>query len=217
MQNIGEQNFRVEEKKSIDEKSKSTQTAENPSSGAESESTTVLDKNVKEKRKIKKNLIVFSFSYMLYTASQTKTTTFSSKVDKVGLGLLVFLASTISSIVVSFVLPKLSLKLIGFKWSIAVAEALSIALIVANYLAYVSTLLIASILHGIGDVVLMVVHGTLIATLAKDYATYSKRKPEEIMLKFFAVNAMITKISWFYLRLCNKVRNFLLIIIVLLI
>ena len=148
------------------------------------------------KRRIYKNLIAFSVSFLLYSSSNSGLHALQSSLNSVNnLGLISLLSSSAASSISSFFLPVIGFKLLGFKWTAIVAQFFSISYIIANYFPGYFTLTSASIIHGISNITLWALHGSLIAALAKQYSNYSTRKPELILVKFFAISSAISHLN----------------------
>lgn len=148
------------------------------------------------RRRIYRNLIIFSFSSLLYNSSQNGLDTLQTSLySSNNLGLLVHLTSSAISALFCFFLPIMSFKLLGFKWTLVVAQAISTTYIVANQIGDSYTLMPAAALHGVSNLVLYALHGSFIAVLAKDYCAYSKSSRTKTLFRFFTINSSITQLS----------------------
>ena len=144
------------------------------------------------KRRIYKNLIVFSISFLFYSSSQSGLHSLQAALNSQTKGTLSLLSSSAASSISSFFLPIIGFKLLGFKWTAIVAQFISISYIVANYYPCYSTLIPASVIHGLSNVTLWILHSSLVSALAKQYSNYSTRRPELILVKFFAIASLIS-------------------------
>lgn len=149
-------------------------------------------------RRIYRNLIVFSLSSMFFEASQKGVDSvqilLNSSSSK-NLGLYVHLISSGVSIIFCFFLPIISMKEFGYKWTLVVYQTISLGYILANEFRYIYIVLPAAALHGISSVVLYSLHGSLIASLTKDYLSYTNQQKGKTLVRFFAINGVILHFS----------------------
>lgn len=149
-------------------------------------------------RRIYRNLIVFSISSMLFNSSQKGIDTLQTSLNTSNnLGIYFHLVYSGVSAIFCFFLPIVSIKLLGYKWTIVVFQFMSTSYILANQFRHVYTLLPAAALHGIASVVLYALHGSLIASLAKDYLSYTKKHRGQTFIKFFAIYGTFFHVSKF--------------------
>ena len=147
------------------------------------------------RRRVYKNLIALSISSLFHSSSQSGLHSLQTSLNSQTLGTVSIISSSAVSTVSSFFLPIIGFKLLGFKWTAIVAQFISISYIIANYFPSYYTLIPASIIHGLTDVTLMVLHSSLIAALAKQYSNFSTRRPELTLIKFFAISSAISHLS----------------------
>lgn len=149
------------------------------------------------KRRIYRNLIVFSISTMLFNSSQKGIDNLQTSLNSSNnLGVYFHIVYSGVSALFCFFLPIISMKLLGYKWTIVVNQIISTSYILGNYFKHIYTLLPAAALHGIASVVLHSVHGSLIASLAKDYLLlYTKQHKGQTFVKFFAINGVFVHFS----------------------
>ena len=151
-----------------------------------------------KKRRILRNLIVFSASLLLEFSAMNALFYLQSSLNKEGnLGVICLFTSWVANALCCLFLPSLLLKFVGYKWSICICQTCLLAYIGANFVPSYYTLFPASILLGIVNGIIWTYQGSFVSHLAKEYALLSSKKRDIILVKFFGIFMVIFQLSKF--------------------
>jgi MFS family permease len=153
------------------------------------------------KKRIIRNLIVLSFSYLCqFSASNALNNLQSSINSQDNLGIYTISLAAFSVTFSCLFLPSLLAKYAGFKWPLVLNEIFVIIFVLANFYPKFWTMLPASVLFGFSNSVLWTFQGSMISHLANEYAEYSKRKAENFLIRFFGFFYIIYQLSMFLIN-----------------
>ena len=140
------------------------------------------------KRRILKNLFVFSISFLLVFSAANAINNLQSSVNSKGeLGVYILVTISVSFTFSCLFLPSILAKYGGFKWPMVVSEISMGLFVLANLFPYEFVLLPAAALFGVATSVLWTFQGSIISHLATEYAMYSKRKLDNVLIRFFGI------------------------------
>jgi hypothetical protein len=156
------------------------------------------------RKSIYKNLLVFSFSYLLQFSAINGLHNLQSTLNShANLGIITLLVSSITFMISCLFLPIILCKLAGFKWSLVCAQLGCLFFIVANYFGTFGTLLPSAPLYGASLSVIWIFQGSFIAHLSNEYAHLTKRNKEKVMMKFYAIFMIIFQIRNYIVLRCG--------------
>lgn len=140
------------------------------------------------KRRINRNVIVISFSFLLlFTAFQALSNLQSSINCDAGLGLASLSTIYATLILSSMFVPSIMIRYLGLKWTLAVAMVCYAIYTLANYFPSWGTLIPASALVGFAAAPLWTAKATYLTTLGRRYAQIGKSVPEAIINRYFGI------------------------------
>ncbi|XP_071854941.1 protein unc-93 homolog A-like [Apostichopus japonicus] len=140
------------------------------------------------KRRINRNVIVISFSFLLlFTAFQALSNLQSSINCDAGLGLASLSTIYATLILSSMFVPSIMIRYLGLKWTLAIAMVCYAIYTLANYFPSWGTLIPASALVGFAAAPLWTAKATYLTTLGRRYAQIGKSAPEAIINRYFGI------------------------------
>ncbi|CAF0869436.1 unnamed protein product [Brachionus calyciflorus] len=166
----------------------------------------VINDNPKIRRNIKKNLIVFSLSYLLQFSAANGLNNLQSSLNSYqNLGITSLLVSAISFSLSCLFLPSIMLRFLGFKWPLVICQSIVALFIVANFKATFWTLIPVSFFFGIALSTLWTYQGTFVAHLAHDYNKNSSHKNPNILVKFFGIFFILFQLNQVFGNLISSI------------
>lgn len=141
-----------------------------------------------KRRRIFRNVIVVSFSFLLvFTAFQALSNLQSSINCDAGLGLASLATIYATLILSSMFIPSIIIRYFGLKWTMATSMFCYALYTVANYFPSWGTLIPASALVGLAAAPLWTAKATYLTTLGIKYAKIADDAPEAIINRFFGI------------------------------
>ncbi|XP_013380298.1 UNC93-like protein [Lingula anatina] len=149
----------------------------------------------REAKKYMKNLIALSLSFMFVFSSFTSLRNLQSSLNPTGgLGLLslsvmygVFVLASLTGTAVTQILRPKNTLILGM--------AMQACYVTANFYPSPFLLVPASALAGFANATMWIAQGTYIASIASSYATVMKKRPADVMNKFYGIFFMIWQMS----------------------
>ena len=158
------------------------------------DSSTDLNNRKLVKRRILRNLLVFSFSYLLQFMAINALSNLQSTINA-ELGVYTLTLGAISFALSCLIFPAILAKYGGFKWPLIICECFMTLFVLANYYPRYWTMLPAAILLGVSNSVLWTFQGSLISHLAAEYTSLSKRKSDNVLIRFFGFFYIIYQLN----------------------
>ena len=151
------------------------------------------------KRRIYKNVIVVSLSYLLQFSAFNGLNSLQSSLNSHGnLGVYTLLTISISFLLNCLFVPLFLCRLMGFKWSLVLSQLTVIGYVIANYFPSWFTLIPSAAIYGAALSVLWTLQGSFIVHMSNEYAVvcaYRQLHHENIMFKFFGIFMIIFQLS----------------------
>ena len=147
-----------------------------------------LDVEFVSSRRLHKNLVVISVSFvLLFTAFQSLQSLQSSLNVAEGLGSIGLTTIYCTLIVSSIFLPALCFSKLGLKWTMVVSMATYLGYIAASFYAVWGTIIPCSILIGVGAANLWSGQMAYVTELAKSYSSVGKIRSNIATDKYFGI------------------------------
>lgn len=161
--------------------------------------------NQSPKWRIYRNLIVVSLSSLFYMSTLDGINSLQNSLNSAHLlGPIVHLTTSFTKVIFCLYLPLITLKLLGFKWSLIVAQSITISFIIANEFKLSGILIPSAVLHAIGSLIIYPLHTAFIAMLAKQFSNYTHENPVQTLVKFFAVSSSLNHFSKVFKMIFNN-------------
>ncbi|KAE8601839.1 hypothetical protein XENTR_v10013811 [Xenopus tropicalis] len=139
-----------------------------------------------------KNILVLSFGILLLYTAYMGLQTLQSSLNKIeGLGVASLSVMYVSLSISSLLLPPLLIKRIGCKWTIVLSMFCFISYSLCNFYASWPTLIISSILVGLGGGPLWAGKSTYITIIGNKYAETSGKLAKDVVNQYFGIFFLI--------------------------
>ena len=169
------------------------------------------------KRRIIKNLFVFSVSYLLqFSASNGLCNLQSSLNPENNVGVITLSISSYTFLATCMFLPIILIKFLGIKRALISVQSCVLLFVMANAYPKYWLMYPAGVFHGVACSCLWAYFGYYVSQLAQEYSIISKRTHEQVLMKFFSIFYLIYQPSKhsqfilfmnFLLRLCERFYN----------
>lgn len=163
-----------------------------------------------------KNVVIVSFGFLLlFTAFQSVSNLQSSINSEQGLGTFSMATIYIALVLSCMFVPTFMIRRLGLKVTLFVSMAMYTPYFAANFYPTWATLIPSTIVQGLGGAPLWTAKCAYLTTMANDYASQTRQKPNDVVTRFFGLFFMIFQtaqiwgnlISYYVLRPAGPLAN----------